>query len=272
MLGVQNLQNPGNSTGSKKMSKSMHLHASNTNYSSKRIDWRKVEFWHIFFLDPVRVPQCSQRTESFFEVSYLFCPSPKASQISSNPDVISRKTLPSKWVVHLQDSCTCGFPGAISTLEFGKSSALCVCFCVFPMFLGTIFPQKTIRCSKQARYKLSEAEPLFSRALEGRQRKLGVNHPDTWWKWSCFYVVNLRKLLLKNLQKLKDFSSKCLSFEVSSMKMFSIYISTKNRKKGMDLAEKKEKRDIFSSKLRIFRILWRSWTTSLNYSRCLGWV
>lgn len=34
-VGVQNLQNPGNSTGIKKMSRSIHLHASNTNYSSQ---------------------------------------------------------------------------------------------------------------------------------------------------------------------------------------------------------------------------------------------
>lgn len=36
-------------TAHQKMSKSRHLHASNTNYSSKRIDWRKVELWHILF-------------------------------------------------------------------------------------------------------------------------------------------------------------------------------------------------------------------------------
>ena len=115
---------------------------------------------------------------------------------------------------------------------------------VFPCFLvPSSFPQKTIRCSKQARYKLSEAEPLFSRALEGRQRKLGVNHPDTWWKWSCFYVVNLNKLLLKHLQKRKDFPSKCLSFEVWSMIMFSMQFHQKQKKKkGMDLAETKKRK------------------------------
>lgn len=84
------------------------------------------------------------------------------------------RIIPAKWVVHLEDS-SWAFPSAISTLEFGKFCAVCVCFCVFPrMFLGSIsFPSKDDSLptdpSKQARYKLSEAEPLFSRALEGRK-------------------------------------------------------------------------------------------------------
>ena len=141
-VGVQNLQNPGNSTGIKTMSKSTHLHASNTNYSSKGSTEGRYSFG-IFLFNPVRVPQRSQRTDFFFGVSYLFCPSPKASQISSNSDVIFSEN-PS-----LQMRCS-----SLRFLYLWISRCnphlgiwkilcpLCVCFCVFPrMFLGSIsFP------------------------------------------------------------------------------------------------------------------------------------
>ena len=228
---------------------------------------------YVFFLILSASPNVHNELNLFLECP--ICSVLHLKQTRSPRILTSFLGKPFKWVVHLQDSCTCGFPGAISTLEFGKFCALCVCYCVFAMFLGTIFfPQKTIRCSKQARYKLSEAEPLFSRALEGRQRKLGVNHPDTWWKWSCFYVVKLNKLLLKHLQKWKISPQNAWVLKYEVWKCFPCS-STKNRRKKREWIwpkQKKDKRDSFSSKLRIFRILWRSWTTSLNYSRCLGWV
>ena len=43
---------------------------------------------------------------------------------------------------------------------------------------------------RQARFMLAEAEPLFRRALMGRQMKLGPKHPDT-----LEVMNNLAKLL-----------------------------------------------------------------------------
>ena len=71
VVGIQNLQNPGNSTGIKTMSKFIHLHASNTNYSSKRIDWRKVELWHIFFWSCPRPPNVHHELIFFWSVLFV---------------------------------------------------------------------------------------------------------------------------------------------------------------------------------------------------------